>query len=482
MAKSYVWTYIVALLFTVADLSGANFAAVSEQTLVVCGLGLLVLVISLWRLRLGLPNQSIGWAFLIICFGIGVMTLQLVPLPSSIWSMLPGRSFVDKDLSSLGMGGSWMPLSLSPYATKQDIIFLLPALAGFFGIISLPQQNWRILGWIFIFMAVVSSAVALTQRFQGENGIFNFYHYHYPNAVVASGFFANRNFLAAQLYCTIPFVAAMILKTFAKTKVLNFILSFLGIVVILIVVAGLGATGSRMGALLLVVSLLSLPFLFLSWRSSMGSTAVRIPKIGIVAIFVSIIIFAQLCLAALQRFSQVDLAADYRGTMLKVSYTTLKAFFPVGSGFGSFVPAYQLFETPDVLKDFYVNHAHNDWIELLIEGGLPIAIVLVCFLCWFFYRLYYIWSNSGVDLLAKAAGISASLLLIHSMVDYPLRTPGLLTFFGMCCGMMAANAYRTRIKVAGSTKSPPAKVGRDPVPFTPRPGGFKKQQEIKNDH
>jgi O-antigen ligase len=470
MSKNSLFAIFIGLFYAITYFSGGDFLSFAHRTLLISILSLIILGVAFWRLRFGLPNRASYFAFILLLVGISLMALQTVPLPPQIWSNLPGRAFISEDFATLGLSGQWMPLSLSYYETKQDIISLLPAFAVFFGILSLSAQNWRFVTWATLGVALISTFIGLVQRFQGTGGIFNFYHL--PYNIFASGFFSNRNFFAAQLYCAVPFLAAMVLQGVKGRSPFAFVWPIFGLACLVALIAGVGASSSRMGVVFVVLALLSIPFLYLSSKRTGARSTGRGSLFLVVGLFVGIVVFAQLTFSALLRFSKSDIASDYRGTMFDISLKTLKNFFPFGSGFGSFVPAYQLFETPDIVFENYVNHAHNDWLELLLEGGLPMGIILLGFLAWFFYRSHYVWRKVGVDLMAKAAMVSASLLLMHSLLDFPLRTPVLMTFFGMCCGMMAASALR----VGGQTRvhNVPSKntVPQEPVPFRQRPGGF----------
>ena len=58
----------------------------------------------------------------------------------------------------------------------------------------------------------------------------------------------------------------------------------------------------------------------------------------------------------------------------------LKHYGLAGTGFGTFVPIYQSAESLESVVPQYINHAHNDYLELLLEGGAPAACLLFCFL------------------------------------------------------------------------------------------------------
>ena len=51
--------------------------------------------------------------------------------------------------------------------------------------------------------------------------------------------------------------------------------------------------------------------------------------------------------------------------------TAAKAYMPFGSGVGTFVSVYPGFEPAhDAISNVYANHAHNDLLEVWLEGGV----------------------------------------------------------------------------------------------------------------
>lgn len=469
MLSDNLWALLLSIFFAVLLFSGGNFLASDNRDAVLAAFGLVIIVLSLWRLRDGLPSRSAYYGLAIFALGVILMVLQQIDLPSWIWSVFPGRSFLLKDFAAGNIPDHWGPLSLSPYRTRQDIICLVPALAMFLGVCALPAKNWTFMSWSIVGVAVVSSLVGLAQRFQGTSGIFNFFPDHV--VVTASGFFANHNHFAAQLYCAIPLIAALALNMTKHQRLPRFVVGVLAVIYITAMVAGLGATGSRMGTLLAMVAVLA--SIFLLYNSLEGKFQFGMSRFTLIGLFVGIVVFAQLGLVGLLRASQTDLASDYRGTISSVSVTTLKSFFPVGSGFGSFVPAYQLFETPETMQPAYVNHAHNDWLELLIEGGLPMAIVIALFLIWFLARIFVVWRSVNASLFAKAFSISASLLMLHSIVDYPLRTPPMMAFFAIAMAMLSCGlVQREKFRPRPTKNSAEVVQASEPPKFRPRTGGF----------
>jgi O-antigen ligase len=119
------------------------------------------------------------------------------------------------------------------------------------------------------------------------------------------------------------------------------------------------------------------------------------------------------------------------------------AAFPAGTGFGSFQQVYRVYEDPSAVTGTYVNHAHNDVIELFVEGGVPAMLLLGAFLLWWSRRAFQVWRQTDRQV-AKAATIASAAILAHSLVDYPLRTPGMAAIFAFCISVMAVTRERRR--------------------------------------
>jgi O-antigen ligase len=110
---------------------------------------------------------------------------------------------------------------------------------------------------------------------------------------------------------------------------------------------------------------------------------------------------------------------------------------PLGSGLGSFQQLYQLREPPETIGHAVVNHAHNDWLEVALELGLPGVALAAAFLIWLALSIRRAASLRDSEYnLTRAALIALVLLITHSIWDYPLRTVAMSAIFGLCCGLI----------------------------------------------
>jgi len=105
-------------------------------------------------------------------------------------------------------------------------------------------------------------------------------------------------------------------------------------------------------------------------------------------------------------------------------------YWPIGSGVGSFEQAYKIDEPDASLSPLYLNHAHNDWLEVPLTTGLPGVLLLISAVA--------AWLIGTIRAIRRAAqgagrrvrlGLAGSAVIaltgLASVVDYPVRTPSI---------------------------------------------------------
>jgi O-antigen ligase len=144
--------------------------------------------------------------------------------------------------------------------------------------------------------------------------------------------------------------------------------------------------------------------------------------------------------AVAQRFHQ-DGGADIRFQAAPVVIQMAKAYGPIGTGFGAFDTAYRAAEPVTLLLPNYLNHAHDDYLELWLEGGLLGVVIALGFVAWWarasLAAWRAVWRRRDGSVLPAAASASIGLLLLHSAADYPLRTTALACVAAFCCAALA---------------------------------------------
>jgi hypothetical protein len=479
-ASDVLWGLIIAVwLMSVILFGGTGFPARLVQYYVALS-SLSLIIIGLWRLRKGLPSKSAVFACVLAALSFGLVLAQLVPLPFDFWRTLPGRDAMVKALESVNGIPSTLPFSLSATETREAAFNLLPSLAAFVAVMSVRRRMFWTISAAICTAAFVGAVIGLMQKGLGAaSGLF-FYGQSATN-LFATGTFANRNFFATQLFTALPFLAALAMTLSARLQLRTVVTYLFMLVFTGILVAVLAAVGSRAG---LFLGMLSVLLTFgLVFRPAAGRSGIRLGK-GVVFSVIALVVMAQASMLGFLRLAESDPLSDFRGTIAAVGVEAAKAQFPYGSGFGTFVPVYQLYETPETIIDGYVNHAHNDWLELAIEGGAPAMALMGLFLVWLVYGLFQalrLPANDEGNAHIRAAGIAMVLLLLHAIVDFPFRTDAHLTLFGLYAGFLAFAAVRFVPERRRVTQSPKNVTVSNPTKnrgFTPARKPFAPRQPV----
>lgn len=446
-----LWVYAVCGWFVLMTFFGGVSTPSNWQLLLQSLSSIILLCFALWRLRTGFPTRAAAFGAGIASLTIGFVLIQNLPIPFSIWASLPGRQLFVDSFTAIGAKPALLAFSLSPLQTSSAALALIPALAGFFATLTLRIEDYGKLVLAILACALVGLIIGLAQKSLGESS--GLYFYLSGDAKVATGTFGNRNFFAAQLFLSIPFAAAFASSLAQKQRTGSWVIAIFALVYIVLLVAGLAAIGSRAGLILAMVSvLLSVIYVF-RINAAKGMSQARW---SVYALLISFVVIAQLGMVGVMRVLNTDPMEDYRGDIFGVTLQAAKSYFPAGSGFGTFVPVYQQFETPAVILDRYVNHAHNEWLEQLLEGGAPALLLIAVFL--FAYLVNVISVSRLATSVAhhayyRAAAVVIFLMLCHATVDFALRTPALLSLFAVSCGFLVLSHARAASPVYRNQKT-----------------------------
>jgi len=412
--------------------------------------------------------------------------LQLVPLPPGLWTNLPGRGFVAETFALIGEARPWWPPSLDPPATLRAFLSLLPAAAIFLALLTTGLRERRILTLLLAAFAVFTVFLGLAQLAQGEDSPLRLYTI--TNRDSSVGFFANRNHHAAFLCAVLPLVLAWTVHVAGKRRSDGQVLSVVYALAAILLLLGAAMTLSRAGILLATLALGS-GALFLDFQSARGSRASS-GRLMVVIGLIALVMIANYALSGLiMRFGTAG-GDDFRFAIWSITREAAWSVFPVGGGFGTFQPLYRLFDRPEALTDAYVNRAHNDWLELVLEAGLPALILMAVFLVWLVLASVRVWTRRTTaetrldTMLARAATIGIALFLAHSVVDYPLRTIAAQATFACLCALLvpplceresparrrgrgtrnAAGSHRDRAEREGGSVLPGSEPSSPPSP------------------
>jgi O-antigen ligase len=304
----------------------------------------------------------------------------------------------------------------------------------------LEENDRRIFALGLIVFGALYAFFALAQEFTSDGKLFWFYTPRFHGSIYGS--YVNRDHYAGLMEMLVPFplvISMGHLQRGGKRALVAFTAILMASTIFL--------CGSRGGMLAFIVEIAVFVALTRVNRSN-SRTA-----FGLIAVCVLILAFL-IFVGQEQVLGRLgDLGPGVRLNMTK---DCLRMFLhrPImGWGLGTFptvYPAYRTFYT-----NLFVNEAHNDYAQLLVETGLlGFGLML-----WFLFRLYrYSWPTSrrwesrwdGAVSLAALLGCTG--ILFHSFVDFNLQIPANAALFYVLCGLAASPLAKT--SKSGRSKGP----------------------------
>jgi O-antigen ligase len=419
-------------LFLCLLLGGSAQGIWANMALQLLGLG--IITVAIWNPApepLGRPAKNL---LVIAALAAALVALQMMPLPPSLWQSLGGRSQIVEGFGILGFSPGWLPLSLAPYRSFDALLGLIPPLALYTAVAKLRafRPSWLAAALLLGTIAgVVLGTLQVTGG--GQGGPSNRYLYEESSYGLAVGFFANANHMADLLVCTLPFLAALLAAARGANRQNDaaIIVGVAAAAVLILVGIVLNHSLAVYGLtppVLAASALLLLPRRRRWWLCTMLAAAA--------------LTVAALALLATNSTRSGALAGDTatavgsRHEMLVTSARAIRDFMPWGSGLGTFRSVYQLYEKPTQVTNTYVIHAHNDYVELALETGLPGILLMIAFLAWWVRAVSKAWRRADSGVWARAASIASGVILLHSLVDFPLRTAAIGAVFAMCLALL----------------------------------------------
>jgi O-antigen ligase len=380
-----------------------------------------------WLLGFVLANG--GWATwgeqppltkFAIAFFCLMPLLQCIPLPPAVWQALPGRETSVRTLALVGAAQSWHPITLTFDATFRTFLMSIWLLGLLLAVMRLSTTELKALFVLLLAMGGLHLLIGIVQVATGGRFLF----FDVPNINFLLGFFANKNHsgLFIALLFPIAYIALYGERGWNRSR--------LPLVVVgsLVLFATLILTFSRAG---LFFGALALAFLLLlSFEGRLGKSGryAAFAGLGIVALL-AILASTDVATRSLGRFAGVG--TDPRWLFWTWSKQLIPVYFPVGSGIGSFVEVFKVLEHLSWVKPTYLNHAHNEYIEQLIEVGIAAPILWILVLGMVVGPLRSAWRDRArtQGRIAVLGGLMVLLFFLHSAFDYPLRRPSLDVVF-----------------------------------------------------
>jgi O-antigen ligase len=384
---------------------------------------------------------------------IGLVIFQLVPLPGPLVRLLrPDNSMLNASLPG-SERHFFSSLSIAPYNTRIHLILLVCCAVTFFFARMLGQDREsrrRLVTWL-VALGTFEALYGLVQYLTGWQRIFAYVKKY--NLEEATGTYINRNHFAGFLEMAIPFGVALVLYENSKlprkvipgrnARIKRVLggrkLSRIGLWLLaaVVMVAGLFFSLSRMGIISAVASL-GVMAAFSGFQRKAGLwVAAAIMACGIILV---LWMGAGPALGRFGTISEEYVSVDEsRWSLWKDTARLIGGHPLLGSGLGTFPVAFTRVQSTFLGR--FVNHAHNDYLELASDLGIPAAALFFGSTGALLVRVARKAASSEVSFeRAMALGCLGSIvaILLHSLTDFNLYIPANALVFSLILGLAAS--------------------------------------------
>jgi len=321
-----------------------------------------------------------------------------------------------------------LPISAYGYVTKYEVLQYVS-----YGIVLLiaaecvrDQDARKKFGFALIVFGALYAFFALAQELTPNGKIFWFYTPRFHGAIYGS--YVNHDHYAGlmEMLVPIPLVVSMgHLFRGGKRALVAFCFVLMAGTIFL--------SGSRGGMIAFALEIMLFGALTLMQR--------RNPRValGLVALCVLALAFL-IFLGKGQVLGRLgDLAPGIRWNITKDCLRMFSHRPVLGWGLGTFPTVYPSYRT--FYTNLFVNEAHNDYAQLLVETGLLGFGLMV----WFLISLYRHglptsrrWEFKWDGALSLAALLGCTGILLHSIVDFNMQIPANAALFYVLCALAAS--------------------------------------------
>ena len=385
-----------------------------------------------------------GWRLGTFRISRNLLQLPLLgALALGLFQLLPLREVTSGAATALGLANS---LSLDPYSTRLVLVQLATLLIYFAAtlvFVDTPHRLHLLVRTIMIF-GFLLAIFGLTQSFTSPTKV---YWIRELSQSTAFGPFINRHHFAGYMELTIALPLGLLFAGAVEKErriLYAFIAGLMGVALVM--------TTSRGGIISLVAEIMFLVVVTAIWRkqehghraktSRLKGAAIRIGLASalVVGLFLGVVFLGGEF--SINRFIDsvnTDDPTTGRAHFWSVTLDIIKAHPYVGTGLGAFGVIYTKYDTRNGL--FRLEQAHNDYLQVLSDGGIVGAALALSFVVLLFYKALS-RAKSKDDFrrgVALAALSGCFAVLVHSFFDFTLHTTANALLFLVLAALATLN-------------------------------------------
>lgn len=397
---------------------------------------------------------------LALILSLAVVAFQLVPLPRPLLTLLSPGTVRLADSLTLGGAGWLIPLSVWPAATLHALAIAVTGIAVFWGARELFRyQGIRRAIRTAAICGAIASFAGLLQRKSASTLVYGFWQ-PVETGAWPFGPFVNRNHFATWMLMAIPLCIgylvarrpARVFKEYRPWRV-RVASALDGRAIWLITATGLMtvalfASLSRSG-LVGLAAVLAVGWIGTRWRPL--SHHRHWALLAVVLVTAAVLVWGDVP-ALLRRLDDTQvLEPKSRVAIWRDTWTLIQHHWLAGTGAGAYERAMLIYQQTD--RTYYYNHAHNQYLQVLADGGLLLAIPVLaaCALLMQNALRCLRQDRTGVYWIRLGALAGLSGVAVQSLWETGLRAPG----NAILSAVLAAILVHEPIATNHSTRSGP---------------------------
>ncbi len=391
-----------------------------------------------------------------LCIFLFYILFQLIPLPPFIVEFLSPNTFkIHQTTQLITHTESWMQLTVHPKATLSEFFRYSTYVMFYILTVQLLTKKGTFQSLVFV-ITIFGGLLAFSsilQFYLTEDMALWFRHV--PNNSMVTGPYVNHNHYAGLMEMIFPIILGLFF--FYRPRIGNTTL-IKGIIQIfnqeranihiligtsaLLIIISIFVSLSRGAMISTCLSLILFTFFLLKRKISRGNTILIISVIILTAVSIGWFGWDQI----FDRFAKLKnsqgIIYESRVDFWKDTINIIDHYKTTGSGMGTYSHIYPLHRS--LVSDRFLTHAHNDYLELLAEGGIIAFFLAAWFFMVFFYKTYTTFSKrrDGFSIYLYMGSITALVsILFHSFIDFNMHigANGLWFFFVAGIAVSAAN-------------------------------------------
>ncbi|RLE04103.1 MAG: hypothetical protein DRJ11_02100 [Candidatus Aminicenantes bacterium] len=405
------------------------------------------------------PVEKVSRVLSKVILALSIFCLfQVIPLPAVIIKIISPHSYTFRSLFSLATTPTrWLTISVVPYLTIKESLEIL-SYAFLVVLILRTINSYQVIKKFFFALAILGAFEALYGLIELVNPHPRLLFFTKDiNLAVATGTYVNQNHFSGLLEMTLPITVGLFLARLEglftpgltwKERLLFFsekrmtVNVVLGIFIVLQVL-GVWFSQSRSGVVVIFLEFiffLGMIALFAKTERLRSRQTLRVLQIIFVVVLIVVIYTG--ALSTIDRFTTEKLHQEGR-FQYWTTLTQMVRDFPLwGSGLGTFAAVYPAYESGKTYG--LLLHAHNDYLEFLLEIGLLGMILLLGGIIYVLIKTYLSWAkrrNFKIKILTLAGMTSVLGMAIHSLTDFNLHIPANTLVFSIIISLTLILSY-----------------------------------------